>query len=43
MKEGVEDWSKTVLVYEPLWAMGTGTIASADQTQESCELLRKWI
>lgn len=43
IKEGVENWSKTVLVYEPLWAMGTGTIASADQTQESCELLRKWI
>lgn len=34
------DWSKTVIVYEPLWAMGTIVIASADQTQESCELIR---
>ena len=24
------DWSKTVIVYEPLWAMGTEIIASAD-------------
>jgi triosephosphate isomerase (TIM) len=30
-------------VYEPLWAMGTSIIASADQTQESCETIRKWV
>ena len=30
-------------MYEPLWAVGTGTIASADQTQEACEEIRKWI
>jgi len=23
--------------------MGTGTIASADQTQESCEMIRQWV
>ena len=28
----VKDWSKVVIVYQPLWAIGTGTIASADQT-----------
>ena len=26
----ISDWSKVVLVYEPLWALNTGTIASAD-------------
>lgn len=26
----ISDWSRVVLVYEPLWALNTGTIASAD-------------
>ena len=39
----VSDWNRIVIVYEPLWAMGTGTIASADQTQETCELIREWV
>lgn len=43
LKEIEIDWSKTVIVYEPLWAMGTQVIASADQTQESCEMIRKWV
>jgi triosephosphate isomerase (TIM) len=30
VKEGVEDWTQAVIVYEPLWAMSTGTIASYD-------------
>ena len=29
---GVSDWSKCIIVYEPLWAMCTGIIASADET-----------
>lgn len=32
-----------MLVYEPLWALNTGTIASADQTQEAAEFIRKWV
>ena len=39
----VSDWNRIVIVYEPLWAMGTGTIASADQTQETCEMIRDWV
>ena len=39
----VSDWNKCVIVYEPLWAMGTGTIASPDQTQEACEMIRLWV
>jgi triosephosphate isomerase len=44
LKEGVQlNWAKTIIAYEPLWAMGTGTIASGDQTQESCEAIRTWV
>ena len=39
----VSDWSKCIIVYEPLWAMNTSIIASADQTQEACEMIRKWL
>ena len=37
------NWSDVVIAYEPIWAIGTGKIASADQTQETHEMIRKWI
>lgn len=45
LKDTEINWEKAVIVYEPLWAMGEGniTIATADQTQESCEMIRKWV
>lgn len=39
----VQNWANVVLVYEPLWALNTGTIASADQTQEAAEYIRGWV
>lgn len=39
----IQKWANVVLVYEPLWAMNTGTIASADQTQEAAEFIRGWV
>eukprot|EP00806_Schmidingerella_arcuata_P002214 Macronucleus_3000.p1 GENE.Macronucleus_3000~~Macronucleus_3000.p1 ORF type:complete len:218 (+),score=73.69 Macronucleus_3000:1-654(+) len=39
----ISNWGNVVLVYEPLWALNTGTIASADQTQEAAEFIRGWI
>jgi len=29
----VKDWSKVVIAYEPVWAIGTGVVATTDQAQ----------
>ena len=36
-----EDFSKLVLAYEPVWAIGTGKTATADQAQEMHAFIRK--
>ena len=38
---GAAAWSKIVLAYEPVWAIGTGETASADQAQEMHAFIRK--
>ncbi len=38
-----EDWKNIVLAYEPVWAIGTGKTASADQAQEIHAYLRNLI
>ena len=45
IKETMErsDWQKVIIAYEPIWALNTGKIASADQTQESVEMIRNWM
>ena len=35
-----EDVKKTVIAYEPVWAIGTGKTATADQAQEVCAFIR---
>lgn len=35
-----EDLQKTVIAYEPIWAIGTGVTASNDQAQEMHKILR---
>lgn len=37
------DWSKVVIAYEPVWAIGTGLTASPDQAQEVHYEIRKFI
>jgi triosephosphate isomerase len=37
------DWSKVVIAYEPVWAIGTGKTASPQQAQEVHGELRNWI
>lgn len=39
----VTDWSRTVIAYEPVWAIGTGKTASPEQAQEVHAALRKWL
>lgn len=36
-----EDFSKIVLAYEPVWAIGTGKTATAEQAQEMHAFIRK--
>ncbi|KAL8516244.1 hypothetical protein ACS0TY_014781 [Phlomoides rotata] len=41
--ERVFDWSNVVLAYEPVWAIGTGKVATPSQAQEVHLELRKWL
>jgi triosephosphate isomerase len=38
-----EEFSKVVIAYEPIWAIGTGVTASAEQAQEMHAALRAHI
>ncbi|EGG18983.1 triose phosphate isomerase [Cavenderia fasciculata] len=39
----VSDWSKVVIAYEPVWAIGTGKTASPQQAQDAHAFIRKWL
>lgn len=39
----VDDWSKVVIAYEPVWAIGTGKVATPAQAQEVHAALRAWM
>ncbi|GMK58337.1 hypothetical protein CspeluHIS016_0503690 [Cutaneotrichosporon spelunceum] len=38
-----KDWAKIVVAYEPVWAIGTGKVATKEQAQEVHADLRKWL
>eukprot|EP00755_Sulcionema_specki_P004254 Sspe_Gene.4303::Locus_1415_Transcript_1_1_Confidence_1.000_Length_970::g.4303::m.4303/K01803/TPI, tpiA; triosephosphate isomerase (TIM) len=38
-----KDWSNIVIAYEPVWAIGTGKVATPQQAQEACADIRKWL
>lgn len=39
----VTDWNRVVIAYEPVWAIGTGKVASPEQAQEVHADLRKFL
>ena len=39
----ISDWSKIVIAYEPVWAIGTGKVASKDQAQETQAYVRSYL
>ncbi|KAI8388209.1 triosephosphate isomerase [Radiomyces spectabilis] len=39
----IDDWTNVVVAYEPVWAIGTGKVATPEQAQEVHETLRKWL
>lgn len=43
LKAQVSDWSKIVIAYEPIWAIGTGKVATTEQAQEVHKAIRAWL
>lgn len=43
VREKVNDWSHIVIAYEPIWAIGTGKVASTEQAQEVHKAIREWL
>jgi len=41
--EIVKDWTKVVIAYEPIWAIGTGKVATTAQAQEAHKAIRDWL
>lgn len=39
----VKDWSKIVVAYEPVWAIGTGKVATTEQAQAVHAAIREWL
>ncbi|KAK2767056.1 triosephosphate isomerase [Arachnomyces sp. PD_36] len=38
-----DEWSKVVIAYEPIWAIGTGKVATTEQAQEVHAAIRRWL
>ena len=38
-----EDWNRIVIAYEPVWAIGTGKVATPSQAEETHANIRKWV
>lgn len=39
----ITDWSKVVFAYEPVWAIGTGKVASPEIAQETHAFIRSYV
>ena len=43
IRELCDDWSKIVIAYEPVWAIGTGKTATPEIAQETHAEIREWL
>lgn len=43
LADTIDDWSKVVIAYEPVWAIGTGKVATPDQAEEVHLSVRNWL
>ena len=43
VKDSVKDWSKIVLAYEPVWAIGTGKTATPEIAEAAHQFIRQWM
>ncbi len=41
--DGVADIATAVIAYEPVWAIGTGEVATPEDAQEVCGAIRAWV
>lgn len=37
------DWKRIIIAYEPVWAIGTGKVATPEQAQETHRAIRNWL
>lgn len=43
VKDSITDWSRVVLAYEPIWAIGTGKTATPEIAEETHLFIRGWL
>ena len=43
IKDSITDWGRIVLAYEPIWAIGTGKVATPDQAEAAHQYIRQWL
>lgn len=41
--DSVTSWEDIVVAYEPVWAIGTGKVATPEQAQEVHAAVRDWL
>ena len=43
LRAEISDWSKIVIAYEPIWAIGTGKVATTEEAQEVNASIRSYL
>jgi triosephosphate isomerase (TIM) len=41
--DSITNWQDVVIAYEPVWAIGTGKVATPQQAQEVHAAVRDWL